>query len=87
MRVPGERAGDPDYLDLWPSPAGDILNMSFRATERARVTVVDGTGRQVYTGLHHGGTDLLPVAGLAPGIYTVVVSRDGRVTTGRFVKR
>lgn len=85
--VPGEREGDPDYLDLWPNPAGDILNISFRATDRARVTLIDGTGRQVYTGLHHGGIDLLPVAGFAPGIYTVVVSRDGRVTTGRFVKR
>jgi hypothetical protein len=85
--VPGEREGDPDYLELWPNPAGDILNMSFRATDRARVLIVDGTGRQVYSGVHHGGIDYLPVADLTPGIYTVVVSRDGRITTGRFVKR
>lgn len=85
--VPGEKANDPDYLNLWPNPTGDVLYMEFMATDRASVRVIDGSGRQVYSGVHHGGTDQLSVAGLSPGVYMVVVARDGRITTGRFVKK
>jgi len=74
---------------LYPNPAQRQLTVALPAGEgSAQVAVFNSRGREVLTRTAPAGTPVqLAVAGLEPGIYSVRVTHQGRVTTHRFVKQ
>lgn len=87
--VPAHGAGSLP-AQVWPNPATNVLNVNLAGFSGTEVTY------QIYTitgqlltegvGIPIGGTLQMPVNQISGGIYTVVVSSESNVWTGRFVK-
>jgi hypothetical protein len=77
-----------DGLLIYPNPAqGDLqVRLPNNFTGRGELMIVDKLGRYVQRHVANGlrGT-LLPVRGLAPGMYSVVLTQGGRIWQGRFI--
>jgi hypothetical protein len=63
-------------LTAYPVPATDALTVRMATPEHATLTLLDITGRSVRTQAATGLQSTLPVAGLAPGIYTLQVTSE-----------
>ncbi len=79
-----------DGINLFPNPAGDVINIDIPNRESAHiVSVIDQTGRtllslQVPVGT---GRDQIDIASLTSGTYLVqVIDSDGAMGLFRFVK-
>src|SRR5690606_12400098 len=73
-------------VSLFPVPAGRTLSIRTAPEWAGRAyQIVDATGRAVRQGQLGNALTTVDVAGLARGIYTVVLN-DGRATALRFVK-
>lgn len=87
--IPAHGAGSIP-TQVWPNPATNELNVNLTGFSGTEVTY------QIYTitgqllsegaGIPIGGTLQMPVNQISEGIYTIVVSSESNVWTGRFVK-
>jgi endoglucanase len=77
-------------MALYPNPAQDQLMVALPAGDgAAQVAVFNSQGREVLA-RSLSNTDQqaqLPVAALEPGVYSVRITRQGKVTSHRFVKQ
>ena len=83
---------NPTELSIYPNPAtGYMLNVRLELTKTqvSVVTLVNAIGQQVAAGtypLHAGANEFqVPIAGLAPGMYQLVVRTSGQPTISRRV--
>jgi hypothetical protein len=78
---------------LWPNPAKDVTYVSLDADklESAYYKVYDATGSLTSTGVWHlsKGKNVmeLKISHLPPGIYQLVISKNNRPVTVRFVRQ
>ncbi|RYZ18373.1 MAG: T9SS type A sorting domain-containing protein [Sphingobacteriales bacterium] len=79
-------------ISLYPVPVNDELNVRFGNSlkdKQAAFTICDASGRQIQKSVATADADntlRLPVTGLAPGLYVLQVSIDGRLAHATFVK-
>jgi uncharacterized repeat protein (TIGR01451 family) len=75
-------------LQLYPNPAGQVLNVRLEQQGPVRVAVLDGLGRELNLGAsRNAGTTTLRVDDLAPGVYFVRCITDAGTWSTKFVKR
>lgn len=73
-------------MAIWPSPATDVVHVRLQGVgERLPIAFFDLHGRLAWSGSTAGGITSIPLAGLAPGTYTVRINGD-EPWVGRFVK-
>ena len=75
-------------LDVFPNPANALLTLRFSGFDRVeRVSLVDATGRAVYThgGINGRSTLAMDISALANGIYTLVAEEEGARVVRRVV--
>ncbi|PJJ48112.1 cellulase family glycosylhydrolase [Hymenobacter chitinivorans] len=75
----------------YPNPAQTELTVAVPAAEGAvLITILDGQGHEIsqhrVAGTPKGKQLRLPVEGLKPGVYLLRITRNGQVTSQRFVK-
>ncbi|MBX9851202.1 MAG: carbohydrate-binding protein [Cytophagaceae bacterium] len=71
-------------FDVYPNPAdGEIFIKSAHNFSDVKVRIVNFEGREVFT----GSEEHINVAELSPGIYTIMLVKDGVHTTKRFIKK
>jgi hypothetical protein len=76
-------------LTIYPNPVKQQLNItSGESLQGSTLSVYDITGKQVIAPrIANAGTNQVNVSSLAPGVYTVVITRNGKkVATKQFVK-
>ncbi len=87
--VPAHGAGSIP-AQVWPNPAMNEVNVNLAGFSGTEVTyqIYSITGRLSTEGvcIPMGGTLEIPVNQISEGIYTIVVSGESNVWTGRFVK-
>ena len=83
---------NPTELSIYPNPAtGYMLNVRLELTKTqvSVVTLVNAIGQQITAGtypLHAGANEFqVPIAGLAPGMYQLIVRTSGQPTISRRV--
>lgn len=82
-----EIAGALNSLVFWPNPGSELIHLNVpEGMIGASITVVDATGRVMQQGSLHSEAHPLDLRTLAPGTYSVLVERHGKVRSGRFVK-
>jgi hypothetical protein len=85
------KAMDLELVRLWPNPVQETLHLEVRAAESMRVKalVVDALGKRVlqteWMAGPAGDVHLLPVAGLAGGVYHLQLQGNGEVISRRLV--
>jgi hypothetical protein len=78
-------------LSVYPNPVSDLLNINFTvdADKDVLMTLVDASGRLVYTesraALAGANKTELPVVGLAKGVYTLQLRTDSKVAQSLIV--
>ena len=75
-------------LDVFPNPGTTLLNLRFSGFDRIeRMSLLDATGRAVYTNGGINGRSILAidVSALANGIYTLVAEEEGARVVRRVV--
>lgn len=77
--------GTGPVVQLIPNPAGDQVTVV--APERAVLTLLDATGRAVFTGIMAAGSRQVDLRTLPDGIYTVEVTSDRSRASERLVVR
>ncbi|MGP8214759.1 MAG: T9SS type A sorting domain-containing protein [Bacteroidia bacterium] len=78
-----------DAISVYPNPAGQTLNIkfSYAKAEDARISIVDVTGREVYSELSMVNGELsMNIANLSTGIYFVRVVTNTSSQVVKFVK-
>ena len=73
------------YVEVFPNPAKDRINVRFAETNEAVVSLYDMTGRLVYTVNATTQCFVIPMQGLSQGIYTLVVNVAGKQQIERVV--
>jgi hypothetical protein len=73
-----------DAISAWPNPAHD--RVQFTTETPSELSLLTSDGRLVHQARVQGNTDL-SLAGLAPGVYTLVLRSQGVVRTQRIVKQ
>jgi hypothetical protein len=78
----------PDFaLNLYPVPAGDVLNVVNLFSYEARFTITGVSGETVYNGEVQQGTIPIDIRSLKPGLYIGrLQATDGRIISRKFVK-
>jgi hypothetical protein len=72
-------------LRLYPNPARSGIHLqSAYDFSAGRLSIVDALGKEVQRGVYGGGK--IDVSALPAGLYTLVVSKDGKLLRKRFVK-
>lgn len=74
-------------LQVYPSPAKEIITLSLPGASSAVIKLVANTGNTVHTQNTSGNAVTVNIARLPAGIYTVQVSQDGILYTQRIVKQ
>jgi hypothetical protein len=82
-----------NWFDVYPNPADNWVNISFRFTEGSELTVdiLDMNGRPVYSDVIRNisgqiNQTSLPVAGLPSGMYTIRINNDSNIVHKSFLK-
>ncbi len=85
-------AGKRGSLEIWPNPAGDVVNCQLSIVNcqfNVWVTIYDAFGRKVQETMHSclpDGNVVLDVRGLSPGMYTITARDQGDlIVAGRLV--
>jgi hypothetical protein len=87
----GVADADQQVYGLYPNPTEGLITLTYRGADAAvAIAVLDASGRVVMeerTALTGGQRHQMDLGGLAPGLYTVRLSKEGRFTTMRVVVR
>lgn len=72
---------------LYPNPVNDLLQVDLpEGTSSATLSLYEITGRQVMRRQLEAGASL-SLANLSPGIYLYNISVNGKIQSGKLVKR
>jgi hypothetical protein len=88
-----DEASQTSALAVYPNPAGQTLNVAFTGNggNRLRVTIRNAQGQIVYRNEWDGENEALrkalPVSGLQPGAYVLMLKGQNHVYRQRFIKR
>ena len=76
-------------ITLFPNPASDVLNINLNSNlQRADVSLVDITGKVVYTNSYKNVNELqINTSDFATGMYQVVIATELGTTVKRVVKK
>jgi len=80
-----EEVVDNQFVDIFPNPAHDRINIRFDEAGEASVALYDMMGRKVYSSHTVSQAIVIPTQGFAKGIYTVVVNAVNRQQVSRVV--
>ena len=87
----GVADADQQVYGLYPNPTEGLITLTYRGADAAvAIAVLDASGRVVMeerTALTGGQRHQMDLGSLAPGLYTVRLSKEGRFTTIRVVVR
>lgn len=78
------------YVSLFPNPANEIINLRINPSSKERTCVIiDMTGKRQETFKLNAfqAEMMLPVIGLSPGIYTLVITNSDASIAARFIKK
>lgn len=79
------RAATAEELEVYPNPAtSQLLLRSAHELAGSRYQILSALGQVVASGSAEAGR--LDVSGLAPGLYTLLLTTDGQQVTRRFIK-
>ena len=73
------------FVEVFPNPANDRINLRFSEACEASVRLYDMTGRLVYSRASNAQAVAIPTHGFAKGVYTLLINADGRQETERIV--
>ena len=85
IEVPEPVEGPTQYVEVFPNPAKDRINVRFAEEGDAVVNLYDMTGRLVYTANANTQYFVIPTQGLSQGIYTLVVNVGEKQSVDRVV--
>lgn len=71
-------------FDIWPNPATDFLYTNMDSSSGGFIQILDQQGRIVAR--QSQSLNVVDVSTLPGGVYTIRLSKDGRVQTSRFAK-
>lgn len=81
----------PVPVRCWPNPAQDFIYLKLPAGAQQQIRIFDATGRMVIEEtvlpFDNGSMIRIDLAGLAPGLYSVLIAGDGMpLSTGKFIR-
>lgn len=81
-----EIPSEENQLTIFPNPAGNEVNFEFKGKGReTKITIIDFSGRSVYSGSMTGNRFHIETSSFAPGLYFVRLEQDGvQVAASRF---
>ena len=85
IEAPEPAEGPIQYVEVFPNPAKDRINIRFAEENEAVVNLYDMTGRLVYTANANTQCFVIPTQGLSQGIYTLVVNVGEKQSVDRVV--
>ena len=85
IEAPEPVEGPTQFVEVFPNPAKDRINVRFAEENEAVVTLYDMTGRLVYTSNATTQCFVIPTQGLSQGIYTLVVNVGEKQSVDRVV--
>ena len=80
-----EEVVENQFVEIFPNPAHDRINIRFDEAGEASVALYDMMGRKVYSSHNASQAIVIPTQGFAKGIYTVVVNAVNRQQVSRVV--
>ena len=80
-----EEAAESSFVEVFPNPAKDRINVRFAEAGDAVVNLYDMTGRMVYTANANTHCFVIPTQGLSQGVYTLVTFVGGKQSVDRVV--
>jgi len=69
---------------VYPNPANDILTI--QGVENAELVIFDILGKEIIRKTDISSVENIPVSQLQAGTYIITLSRDGEITTKKFIK-
>ena len=85
IEAPEPVEGPTQYVEVFPNPAKDRINVRFAESNEAVVSLYDMMGHLVYTTNANTQCFVIPTQGLSKGIYTLVVNVAGKQQIERVV--
>ncbi len=85
IEAPEPAEGPIQYVEVFPNPAKDRINIRFAEENEAVVNLYDMTGRLVYTANANTQYFVISTQGLSQGIYTLVVNVGEKQSVDRVV--
>ncbi|MCP4440958.1 MAG: T9SS type A sorting domain-containing protein [Aureispira sp.] len=85
-----QNQGENDFtVKIYPNPASNVLNVELDTyDEGIDATIIDATGRQIWSEHLDRGVNNINVSNLAPGMYNfTAVQPNGQYITKKFVKK
>ena len=77
--------GPTQYVEVFPNPAKDRINIRFAEAGEAVISLYDMTGRMVYTANANTQCFVIPTQGLSQGVYSLVVNVGEKQSVNRVV--
>ncbi len=74
-------------LQIFPSPASNLLHVKTDAVAIRRITILDVNGRMVWNTSPNNPMSIIDVSNLKPGVYLISVSTEKGQETRRFIKQ
>jgi hypothetical protein len=72
---------------LYPSPANENLNITFRGQDNVNVRIYNSVGTMVHSSSFTGNSKTLDVSKLSNGIYFIKLEGNKKIITDRFIKK
>lgn len=74
-------------FSIYPNPVSDILFIKFDSNQKYSWSVIDGTGKQVTSGIGHKSEEKISISNLVNGQYRIIITQDDKkVSQQLFVK-
>ena len=80
-----EEITDNQFVEVFPNPAKDRINICFAEACEASVKLYDMTGRMVYSKNSKTQILVIPTQGLGSGVYTLIINADRWQSASRVV--
>jgi len=74
-------------FNIYPNPAGDLLNINYSGIDDATFSIVNTMGTMVLSGrIEKGSGNSVNVKSLNPGVYIICITSEKTVSSKKFVK-
>lgn len=75
-------------FDMYPNPVSDMLTVQLpTGTEKAEVSIIDYTGRLVFSKTISSNDTSIDVQSISKGIYIIRVASNAKIGVQRFIKK
>ncbi len=76
---------DNEYLNIYPNPVRDILNVEYAPAGRVKIMIFDREGRIIYTGYHSGNKARIGLESCSNGFYNLVLYKNKMFISRKFI--